>query len=141
MSVKLEHANLCVRDIDVMIRFLKTAFPEFRIRADQTSADGERWVHLGTDDTYLALTAADAETVREWEPYSGLAGVNHLGFEVDDADALRTRMLGAGYQESTVPNAHPYRQRVYFLDPEGNDWEFVEYRSADPAQRNDYENG
>jgi hypothetical protein len=28
--------------------------------------------------------------------------------------------------------------RVYFTDTEGNDWEFVEYRSSDPAQRNDY---
>ena len=141
MSVKLEHANLCVRDIEVMIRFLKTAFPEFRVRADRTGADGERWVHFGTDDTYLALSAADAQADRDWEPYSGLPGVNHLGFEVDDSDALRTRMLAAGYQESSVPNAHPFRRRVYFLDPEGNDWEFVEYRSADPAQRNDYEIG
>jgi hypothetical protein len=38
-----------------------------------------------------------------------------------------------------VPNHHPHRQRVYFLDPEGNDWEFVQYFSADPAERNDYE--
>jgi catechol 2,3-dioxygenase-like lactoylglutathione lyase family enzyme len=141
VSVKLEHANLCVRDIDVMIRFLKTAFPEFRVRADRTGADGERWVHFGTDDTYIALSAADTDPDRDWAPYSGLPGVNHLGFEVDDADALRTRMLAAGYQESSVPNAHPFRKRVYFLDPEGNDWEFVQYRSADPAERNDYENG
>ncbi len=26
-----------------------------------------------------------------------------------------------------------------FFDAEGNDWEFVEYRSADPAQRNQYD--
>ena len=33
----------------------------------------------------------------------------------------------------------PYRKRVYFTDPEGNDWEFVQYSSDDPAERNDYE--
>ena len=141
MSVKLEHANLCVHDVDVMIRFLRTAFPEFRIRADNTDADGSRWVHIGTDDTYIALSPADTSPDHPWEPYSGLPGVNHLGFEVDDADALRARMLAAGYQESSVPNAHPYRKRVYFLDPEGNDWEFVQYLSADPARRNDYQLG
>jgi hypothetical protein len=27
---------------------------------------------------------------------------------------------------------------VYFYDPEGNDWEFVQYLSDDPADRNDY---
>ena len=32
-----------------------------------------------------------------------------------------------------------HRKRVYFLDPEGNDWEFVQYLSANPAERNEYE--
>ncbi len=139
MSVRLEHANLCVRDIDGMIRFLRTAFPGFHVRADRTDAAGSRWVHIGTDDTYIALSPADTAPDVHWEPYSGLPGVNHLGYEVDDAEALRARMLAAGYQESTVPNSHPARQRVYFLDPEGNDWEFVQYFSADPAERNDYQ--
>ena len=31
MAVRLEHANLVVRNIDEMIQFLKVAFPEFRI--------------------------------------------------------------------------------------------------------------
>ena len=41
--------------------------------------------------------------------------------------------------DSTVPNFHPFRKRVYFNDAEGNDWEFVEYLSQDPLERNDYE--
>ena len=138
MNVRLEHANLCVRDIDAAIRFLQTAFPDFVIRADQTDVGGGRWVHIGTDETYLALSEADEERTPTWEPYSGQPGVNHLGFEVEDAAALRARMLAAGYEESTVPNDHPHRRRVYFLDPDGNDWEFVQYLSTLPAERNDY---
>ncbi len=34
MTVRLEHADLIVRNIDQMIRFLQTAFPEFRMRHD-----------------------------------------------------------------------------------------------------------
>ncbi|HEV2064532.1 MAG TPA: VOC family protein, partial [Thermoanaerobaculia bacterium] len=49
------------------------------------------------------------------------------------------RLKAAGYRESTPPNAHPHRRRVYFYDPEGNDWEFVQYFSQDLAERNDYE--
>jgi catechol 2,3-dioxygenase-like lactoylglutathione lyase family enzyme len=139
MTTRLEHANLCVRDIDAMLRFLRTAFPDFHIRADHTDADGSRWVHFGNDQTYVALSEAWATGERPFDPYSGLPGVNHLGFEVNDASALRYRLLGEGYEESTVPNHHPHRRRVYFLDPEGNDWEFVEYLSANPAERNDYE--
>ena len=48
-------------------------------------------------------------------------------------------MRAAGYRASTVPNSHPYRKRVYFNDPDGNDWEFVQYFSDDPTKRNDYE--
>ena len=54
-------------------------------------------------------------------------------------DALWRRLREAGYQDSTVPNAHPSRKRVYFYDPDGNDWEFVQYLSSDPAERHDYE--
>src|SRR3990172_2733160 len=49
-----------------------------------------------------------------------------------------TRLLAAGYRDSTAPNGHPHRKRVYFHDVEGDDWEFVEYRSDDPAGRKDY---
>ena len=71
-------------------------------------------------------------------PYAGRPGLNHLGFEVPDVVALRARLLAAGYRETTVPNAHPHRSRVYFADAEGNDWEFVEYHSRVPSERNDY---
>ena len=48
MDIKLEHANMCVHDIDGMIKFLRTAFPEFKIRYDGIGSDGVRWVHVGT---------------------------------------------------------------------------------------------
>ena len=135
MTVRLEHANLSVHDIDAIIRFLQAAFPEFRIRRDMTEPDGLRWVHLGTEDTYIALnqTKGQLGASRKGSP------LNHLAYEVADVETVRTRLLNAGYQENTqVPNAHPYRKRLYFYDPEGNEWEFVQYLSGDVAKRNDY---
>lgn len=139
MLARLEHANICVRQIDEAIRFLQTAFPIFKIRRDATDPDGTRWVHIGTDETYVALSEITSEPVERWEPYAGKPGVNHLAYEVDDVDALRERMLAAGYQESTVPNSHPHRKRIYFYDADGNDWEFIQYLSDDPSKRHDYE--
>ena len=139
MTARLEHANLVVRDLDVEIQFLQTAFPEFRIRSDQTDPDGSRWVHIGTHETYIALNQATVEPAEKWTPYMGQPGVNHLAYEVDDAEALRDRMLDAGYEESTPPNSHPYRKRVYFMDPHGNDWEFIQYLTDDQEKRHDYE--
>ena len=138
MPAHLEHANLCVGDIDGMIRFLQTAFPEFRIRHDTTGQDGLRWVHIGTDETYMALNQTTTKPQTRWVPYEGMPGVNHLGYQVDDAESLRDRLNSAGYKESTPPNTHPHRKRIYFYDAEGNDWEFVQYLSDDPAKRHDY---
>jgi catechol 2,3-dioxygenase-like lactoylglutathione lyase family enzyme len=135
MAARLEHANLSVHDIDATIRFLRTAFPEFRVRRDTTDADGSRWVHVGTDETYIALNQAKARGTE-----STGTPLNHLAYEVDDVEAIGGRLRAAGYQENMlVPNAHPYRKRLYFYDPEGNEWEFVEYLSDDPAKRHDYE--
>jgi catechol 2,3-dioxygenase-like lactoylglutathione lyase family enzyme len=139
MKTRLEHANLAVRDVDALLRFVTTAFPEFRVRREGKTWQGFRWLHVGSDDTYLALNEAPFAPAEPWAPYQGKPGLNHLGFEVDDVEAVRARLARAGYEDSTVPNAHPWRRRVYFHDPEGNDWEFVEYRSQDPAERNDYE--
>jgi len=44
MNIRLEHANICVHDINGMIEFLRTAFPEFKIRYDGIGSDGVRWV-------------------------------------------------------------------------------------------------
>lgn len=138
MLIRLEHANLCVHEIDGVIRFLLTAFPAFRIRHDMTEPDGSRWVHVGTDGTYIALTQANPDAERRGTPYKGRPGLNHVAFEVDDVAPIRERLAAAGYRDSTFPNAHPFRKRIYFYDPEGNDWEFVQYLSEKAEERNDY---
>jgi catechol 2,3-dioxygenase-like lactoylglutathione lyase family enzyme len=131
MTVRFDHANVAVRDLDGIVRFLSTAFPEFRVRGSG-SWYGQRWVHVGNDAVYVALYE------RRGERREGARDLNHLGFEVDDVEAVRTRLAAAGYRDSTTPNAHPHRKRIYFEDADGNDWEFVQYTSADPAERNDY---
>lgn len=136
MLVRLEHANLCVRDIDGVIAFLQTAFPEFAVRHDSTAAAGTRWVHVGTNDTYVALYAAATGAPRSAR---GGPGMNHLAYEVHDVEALRHRLLAGGYTETPFRNAHPHRRRIYFRDPDDNEWEFVQYFSDDPALRHDYE--
>ena len=137
MTVRLDHANLIVRDVDATTRFLQTAFPDFRVRG-QGGSTGARWMHVGNDTTYVALNEA-SDTSDQWVPYSGKPGLNHLGFEVDDAEALRDRLRAAGYKDTSVPNSHPARTRVYFNDVDGTDWEFVQYLTDDVELRNDYE--
>lgn len=127
---ELEHANLWVKSLDDTVRFLTTALPHWRVRGSGNSQDG-RWVHVGTEDTYLCLN--------EGEGFRGEKGrLNHLGFVVADVDGIRQRMEQAGYREGFRPEAHLFRKRLYFLDSEGLEWEFVEYLSEVPEERNQY---
>ena len=138
MKIRMEHANLHVRHFDDAVRFLKTAFPDFYVRSESVS-DGLRWMHIGTDETYIALNETNVDGNSNRRPYDGKPGVNHLGYEVDDVDALQERLADAGFRESTYPNKHPHRKRIYFYDADGNDWEFVQYLSDNPSERNDYD--
>lgn len=144
MAARLEHANINVRNIDEAIRFLTTAFPEFRVRG-RGEVEGRPWVHVGTDTSYLALNefqngagggtgGTDGTPAVEF----GSEPLNHLGFVVDDAEALATRLHAAGFREGFVAPPHKYRIRKYFLDADGNEWEFVEYLTEDPALQNEY---
>lgn len=131
MANELEHANIRVRNIDGVIHFLTTAMPALKVRGGGV-AMGQRWVHLGTDHSYVALTEAKGRT---WTRGPGLT---HLGFVVDDAAGVSQRLEAAGYREGNKGEMHPHRKRIYYVDGDGLEWEFVEYFSDDPAERNDY---
>ena len=73
--IRMEHANLSVRHFDDTVRFLKAAFPDFGVRREGVN-NGRRWMHIGTDETYLALTESTVEPGEQWVPYSGKPGVN-----------------------------------------------------------------
>ena len=135
MESYVEHTNISVTDVDEAIRCFTTAMPDFRVRHD-SGPGPERWVHLGTDCTYISINQMP-------DPAEGRAkkhrpGYNHVGFAVEDADALRERMLAAGYEEGFIPDSHHNRKRVYFVDNDGLDYEFVQYYSDDFTERNDY---
>ena len=67
--------------------------------------------------------------------------INQISFRMADFSGLRQmhRRLADQKVKELYAVSHGNALSVYFLDPEGNDWEFVEYLSADPRERNDYE--
>ena len=133
MVNQLEHANIRVPDIDRAIHFLTTAMPSLKVRGGGGEG-AHRWVHIGTDHSYVALTE-DKRRRRAKGP-----GLTHLGFVVDDCKAVGQRLEAAGYKEGNKGEHHPHRKRIYYVDADGLEWEFVQYFSDDPAERNDYTN-
>ena len=131
MNAYVEHVNIDVSSLDEAVRFLRSALPAFQIRGSGTS-NGVPWLHIGTDASYLALNETGTDQLIRG------GKLNHIGFAVSDVGAIKARLSKAGYQEGFVAEPHPHRKRLYFLDPDGLEWEFVEYRSDDPAERNSY---
>lgn len=135
MESYVEHTNISVTDVDEAIRFFTLAMPDFRVRHD-SGPGPRRWVHLGTDTTYISINQMPEPAAGQFRCTS--PGYNHVGFSVADANALRDRMLRAGYREGFVAESHPHRRRVYILDKNGMEFEFIQYYSDDFSQRNDY---
>lgn len=136
----LEHLNLTVVDIDRTIRFLRTAMPEFEVRGTGADNGGtlKRWVHLGTETSYVAIEDRGAQGPGPHEAYVH-PGVNHIGFVVEDADEVAERLRSAGYREKKSVMTHPHRKRIYFLDEDGIEYEFIQYLSEKLSERNDYD--
>ncbi len=81
MNFYLEHANITVADIDEAIVFLTTAFPDFKVRGKGESEQAgviRKWLHIGTDETYIALEQVSSEEIGDRRPYKDV-GINHLG--------------------------------------------------------------
>ena len=117
MEPYLEHANITVIDVDEAIRFLQTAMPEWKVRADVSNEESncKRWVHFGSETTYIAIEDRGAKEKGPHEPYVN-PGMNHLGFVINDLDALSKRMTDAGYAEGLSSPDNPNRKRIYFYD-------------------------
>jgi catechol 2,3-dioxygenase-like lactoylglutathione lyase family enzyme len=142
MTARLEHANLTVPDIDAAIAFLQAVEPSFQVRHDETPAGKHRWVHVGSDEFYIALEEPHRDSASFSPPpkqtYHDF-GFNHLAWVVDDFEAVVARLEAAGYRRGMEVEPHLYRKRAYFFDSAGFEWEIVEYLSEDPAERNAYE--
>lgn len=137
---KLEHVNLVVTDIDPTLNFLQAAFPGWRVRGegrDEWSGMPRRWLHIGDDDFYLTLN--DFGRGRQRDLSSAEPGLAHIGFEVASLEEVVGRLEKAGYRAHHHGEDHPYRRNIYFIDGEGLEFEFVEYLSHKPAEKNLYQ--
>lgn len=143
MNAILEHVNLTVSDLDHAVKFFGDVLPGFMVRhegviEDKTEDGGvirTRWVHIGTDDSYLALQATPDGMPFQQNKYTYF---NHLGFVVDDIEKALERTASAGYAQIRKDYTHPHRKRAYVWIFDGNVIEFLEYHSEKPEERHAY---
>jgi len=141
---KLEHANLVVTAIEPTVAFLTAAFPGWRVRGrggQPFAGMARQWVHVGDDDFYLALTAYDLspeEKGRQRDLNGAAPGLAHMGFEVPSLDDVVARLKASGFEPHHLGADHPHRRNIYYLDGEGLEFEFTEYLSRKPEEKNSY---
>jgi len=134
-SVYLEHANITVNNIKEAIKFFQTAFPHFKIRG--RGNESREWVHLGDDETYIAINQAMKNELKTEKNYDKI-GINHLGFVVPNVEEIADNLLKNGYKRDYPKAVEAFRIRDYFADADGNQYEFVQYLSKLPAEKNNY---
>jgi catechol 2,3-dioxygenase-like lactoylglutathione lyase family enzyme len=125
MEVRLEHVNVTVADAERTAALLERLFG-WRVRWSGPAQGGGRTVHIGTDRQYLALyTERDSDgTPLAWRKGAPL---NHVAVEVDDLDAIESRVAAAGLKPFGHGDYEPGR-RFYFFDTDGIEFEVVSYR-------------
>ncbi len=136
-TIYLEHANITVNDLQEAVKFFQTAFPHFKIRGGGNAM--REWVHLGDDDTYLAINQAKLSDLKVDKDYDKI-GINHLGFVVKNVEEVANNLLKNGYKRDFPKEVEQFRIRDYFADADGNQYEFIQYLSDKPEEKNSYNN-
>ena len=133
---RIEHINLVVSDIDATLKFIQTAFPTWAVRGNGDGkwyGESRNWLHVGTEDYYITLNSGNKDNNRDLQ--SNSPGLAHIGFSVDDVEAISNRLQNSGYPVAANGAEHPHRRTVYFIDPSGFEFEFIQYLSQSPELR------
>lgn len=124
-EVTLEHVNFTVRDAKATGDRLSNLF-DWKIRWEGASIHGGYSVHVGSENSYLALYNPPSTPEKATESYFMVNGLNHIGVTVDDIDATEKRIKAAGYKPNSHGDYEPGK-RFYFDDEDGVEYEVVSY--------------
>lgn len=124
----LEHVNVTVSDPIRTANRLCALFG-WHIRWQGGAIHGGNTVHVGSDDTYIAVYSRGKLIDSETDSYSTRGGLNHIGVVVEDLDDAEARIVEAGYKPHSHADYEPGR-RFYFHDDDGIEFEVVSYETV-----------
>ena len=121
----LEHVNVTVSDPVKTAGMLCDLFG-WHIRWQGKAIHGGTSVHVGSNDTYIAVYSGGSQSDPAAESYTTRGGLNHIGIVVADLDSAEARVIEAGYKPHSHADYEPGR-RFYFHDNDGIEFEVVSY--------------
>ncbi len=123
-SAMLEHVNVTVSDPEKTARMMCELF-DWHVRWQGPSKMGGHTFHVGSDDAYVAVYTT-AQPVDGHSDSHRLGGLNHIGVQVEDLDAVEQKVIAAGFKPFNHDDYEPGR-RFYFLDADDIEFEVVSY--------------
>ncbi len=123
--MRLEHVNFTVNDPIATAETLCRMFG-WRIKWQGEAISGGTSVHVGDDESYLALYIPPTALNAAPDNYTTIGGLNHIGIVVDDLEAVEARVKAEGFVPHNHADYEPGR-RFYFDGPDGIEYEVVSY--------------
>ena len=108
----LEHTNLTVLNPEDLASLFCRLF-DWKIRWQGDALDHGRTIHVGSDDSYLALYTHDKVTKSSCNHLVD-NNLNHLGIVVSDLEEIEAKVKEEGYEPFNFGDYEPGR-RFYFL--------------------------
>ena len=118
---QIEHVNITVSDPERSAALFRDLL-SWHVRWKGPSQMGGRTIHVGEEQTYLAVYTRDEIDA----PFSKGQPLNHVGFTVDDLDAADEVVKRHGLEPFGHDDYEPGR-RFYFFDWDGIEFEVVSY--------------
>jgi glyoxylase I family protein len=118
---RIEHVNLTVTDIERSAALFEKLL-DWRQRWRGASMHGGETIHVGEENTYLALYTDRRDHVGQKKGRP----MNHVGLLVGDLGAAESVIVEAGLEPWGHDDYEPGR-RFYFYDWDGIEFEVVSY--------------
>lgn len=125
MTAILEHANITVTDPEATAKWMKEVFG-WHTRWSGNSIHKGFSLHVGGENSYLALYAPQTAPTAPGNSYTTRGGLNHLAVVVTDIEATEAAVKAAGFTPNSHADYEPGR-RFYFDDQDGIEFEVVQY--------------
>ena len=124
-AARLEHVNMTVSDPKETAAWIERVFG-WKIRWEGPGMQTGYTVHIGNDDSYVALFTYPNTPGPKDESYVTKGGLNHWAVVVDDLDEIEKRVKAEGFTTGNHADYEPGR-RFYFHDNDSIEIEVVQY--------------
>ena len=125
-NINLEHINITVEDPVQTAELLCDLF-DWKLRWQGDAINGGYSVHVGSEESYLALYNSGKPQAAAGNTYSRNTGLNHIGIVVDNLETIQKKIEEAGFELYNFGDYEPGR-RFYFNTSDGLEIEVVSYR-------------